>query len=487
MSTFTTKSSGKSATEQKDYKNYDEARSIFKSAIEACMAGDVKKFVEIVDSFILLNPGVTAQDFFMEFKSEGKTLMHLAASSGHKLVVDAIIGKSVDPSVYMSVKDNSGFTPFINACIGESIDIMKQFLSLGSDVNDSNKDGAAAIHFAAGDGSIERLSFLLDNGANINIPSQGGTPLHWAAHNGNAKVVTFLSKKGCDLEITNKEGATAIMAAAAGGHDLAVTALVAAGANVGSVFVGNLTLLHICAENGLHQAVRAILKTDTGKKCVSLATVDGNLPLHLAAMTPHLEIIDDLLPLSKDLPGVAGMDTVSEIIADGARRLEQWNVKYSSSSSSSSSSDSVLPKEAIEPAKDEEAIAQAEEFKVKGNELFKAKDFNAAIKAYSAGLEKQGDNKFLWSNRSACYLAMGEKEKALKDAEICRRVDPLWTKACYRLGAARLALGMYEDAALAAFEGCKIDESNDELKVLMQKAVKMGQQEHRQKNEGGGK
>ena len=33
--------------------------------------------------------------------------------------------------------------------------------------------------------------------------------------------------------------------------------------------------------------------------------------------------------------------------------------------------------------------------------------------------------------------------------QVCRRLVPTWTKGCYRLAAARLALKQYEDAALA--------------------------------------
>ena len=45
---------------------------------------------------------------------------------------------------------------------------------------------------------------------------------------------------------------------------------------------GNLTALHICAENGLDAAVQSIVETDTGRKCCQIETVDGNRPIHLA-------------------------------------------------------------------------------------------------------------------------------------------------------------------------------------------------------------
>ncbi len=42
----------------------------------------------------------------------------------------------------------------------------------------------------------------------------------------------------------------------------------------------------------------------------------------------------------------------------------------------------------------------------------------------------------------------------------------------------RLALDQFEDAAVAAFEGCKLDDKNEELKALLKLAVKRGQQAH---------
>jgi hypothetical protein len=74
---------------------------------------------------------------------------------------------------------------------------------------------------------------------------------------------------------------------------------------------------------------------------------------------------------------------------------------------------------------------------------------------------------------------MGKNIEALKDAEICRNLRPTWVRGAYRLASARLALGQFEDAAVAAFEGVKLDNSNGEMKALLQKCVRMGQEEHK--------
>ena len=46
----------------------------------------------------------------------------------------------------------------------------------------------------------------------------------------------------------------------------------------------------------------------------------------------------------------------------------------------------------------------------------------------------------LLSNRSLCFIKMGEGDKALVDAEACRVMQPDWPKACYRQGAAHMFL-----------------------------------------------
>lgn len=65
--------------------------------------------------------------------------------------------------------------------------------------------------------------------------------------------------------------------------------------------------------------------------------------------------------------------------------------------------------------------------------------------------------------------------------QICRRLMPAWPKACFRLAKARLALKMYEEAAVAAFEGCKLDDANIDLKNLLRECVAQGKEDHQRK------
>lgn len=50
------------------------------------------------------------------------------------------------------------------------------------------------------------------------------------------------------------------------------------------------------------------------------------------------------------------------------------------------------------------------------------------------------DDATLFSNRSLCWLHLGDGKKALTDAAACQSVRPGWSKACYREGAAQMLL-----------------------------------------------
>lgn len=310
-------------------------------------------------------------------------------------------------------------------------------------------------------------------------------------------------------------GLPAVILAAASFSDESVSLLVQAGADLGFIVTGNLSLLHLCAENGLELSVKSILESsnDGGRKCSTIPTDDGNLPLHLAAMGGHKSIIELLLlfsPVSsvpnadkhirpesqttpeaiftKDmLSATSSMDLLMEdIIADGKLRLAAWEEKHMAKSDDSAPalpaahvSEPALPD--LEPVTDPVILQQADDLKAAGNAHFREKEYAKAIECYKNGIKLHPNNEVLWSNSSAAKLSAGDHQGALHDAEICRRLKPEWTKGCFRLAAARLALEMYEEAAIAAFEGCRIEEDNADLKSILREAVKQGQLAHQAK------
>ena len=494
------------STNDGDYREAKSAQAWFRSAIEHCMKGDEDKLRAHVDAYVRAHTHVTAHDLLTDFKSEGKTLVHVAASSGHSGVLQYLMSTTDQPTAAANLADDRGFTPLMNATVSESDAAVVLLLKAGADVNARNKDGAAAVHFAAGDGSVRRLTLLCDAGADISATSQAGNALHWAAGKGRSEAIRYLVGKGAALNTFSPGGLPAVLMAAVSASDEGVEVLVESGAEVGHIVSGNLTVLHISAENGLAGAVRAIVATETGRRCCLTPTDDGNLPIHLAAMSGHRDVIEVLLPHSfpptetnshSNGHSNGALPTVDELLVDGAARLKAWEEKNArqkqeadaakvAAAARAAAPAAATPAADLEPttpAASPEDEKESEAWKDKGNELYKKRDYAAAVEAYSAAIRLRGDHAALWSNRSACFLAMGDAHaaRALQDAEVCRRLLPSWSKGCYRLAAARLALKQYEDAALAAFEGCKLDEGNTDLKELMRKCVTLGQQEHQRK------
>jgi ankyrin repeat protein len=506
----------------KDAKNYQiakEAQDVFRDAIKNSMEGNIAELKKLVKDFLDKNPTYSSEDFFTGFQSEGRTLLHIAASCGKYEIFEYVVGECKAIKSFVDLKDQKGFTPLMNATIAENDPTIEKLLSLGADVNMRNNDGVASIHFAASDGAVARMKRLCDAGAQLDQMSQSGSPLHWAAGKGRSAAIEFIVHQVGEfsraisedadhaaaqlrfINAPNKEGMSAVLMAAVASCDLGVSYLVEAGADIGAIISGNLTTLHICAEHGLVQAVRSIIKTETGLKCCKLQTDEGNAPIHLAAMAKYRDVVKVLVPHS-DLSSIASLGgagtvftaeavtdaVVDKIMEDGAKRMEQWEAHHQSKMAKAEAEKQPqtelhkIAGEATSAADVTPAMEDAaEKFKDSGNAHYKAGRYEAAKGDYTEALYLNKFNATYWSNRSACYLALKDPTKALQDAEICRHLNPTWPRGCYRLAAARLALHQYEDAAVAAFEGVKLDENNAELKALLQTAVKKGQDEHKEK------
>jgi ankyrin repeat protein len=144
-----------------DYKEAKIAQTFFKELIQSCMDGDESKFTASMSDYISKNSNVSLEDVVTEFQSEGKTILHIASSSGHFGIVKKILIAFTDTKSIVNKQDDNGFTPLIYATISESTECMLELLKQGAEVNVKNTDGSAPVHFAAGDGSVDRLQLLL--------------------------------------------------------------------------------------------------------------------------------------------------------------------------------------------------------------------------------------------------------------------------------------------------------------------------------------
>jgi len=506
MSSLTQASAGGGSNQQQEMIEARKAQQFFREAINCCMEKNTAKFCQLVEDFMKRNSHVNFIDLFEGFQTEGKNLLHVASSSGAIDIVKYILDRAGDKCTHIiNCADEKGFTPLIYATNSLCIETMIMLLQKQPDVNAHNCDGATAVHFAAADGSMERLEVLVTAGANTSLHTPAGTPLHWAAGKGHVAVVKRLLALGVDINAANDTGLPAVFLAAVAGCDECTNLIVSTpGCDVGAILSENLTLLHICAENGLGNSVRSIVKLETGVKLANMRSADNLLPIQLAAISEFPAIVEVLKPLTTVDDEICTVLTVADVVARGPDYLAQWEKRHGKEGScgvppaQKQAQQKVPPAESTDPSASPEAAAKSKEFKDLGNRSFALdKNYGKAIDFYTKAIELDGSNNTLWGNRSACYLALKNaiincnvdnevvavpsNILALRDAEICRSLDPKWIKGCYRLAQARLANNMFEDAAVAAFDGVSLDNNNKELKELLAHAVKLGQEDHQTK------
>lgn len=105
-------------------------------------------------------------------------------------------------------------------------------------------------------------------------------------------------------------------------------------------------------------------------------------------------------------------------------------------------------------------IEEGKAAKARGNAAFSAKDYETAVKEFTAAIGHNPNDHVFYSNRSGSYANLGKYEEALADAEKCISVKPDWAKGYSRKGLAALALKKFPDAKEAYSAGLKIDGNN---------------------------
>ena len=96
----------------------------------------------------------------------------------------------------------------------------------------------------------------------------------------------------------------------------------------------------------------------------------------------------------------------------------------------------------------------------RGKQLYEATDFHAAILHFGQAIELDSTNAFLFSNRSAAYIAIKDYEQARQDAVKAIALKPEWAKARFRLGQALQGLGNIEASLYSYADGLMFEPSD---------------------------
>ena len=124
-------------------------------------------------------------------------------------------------------------SPVADAAMRNEVEVLRNLLYQGADVNAAQGDGMTALHWAAVNGQSEIAEMLLYAGASTEATTRMGayTPLHLASREGHSPMVVSLLKAGSDPnQRTSSGGVTSLHFAAASGDVRSIEALLDHGA-----------------------------------------------------------------------------------------------------------------------------------------------------------------------------------------------------------------------------------------------------------------
>ncbi|GLI69126.1 hypothetical protein VaNZ11_013681 [Volvox africanus] len=221
---------------------------------------------------------------------EASTPLHACASGGHADIVRLLLDRGAN----LNAADSHANTPLLRAADLGHANVCSILLRQGASINHRRHDGSTALLMAVRGGRVGVVQLLLAAGANPNIPDNDGeTPLIEAATAGALHIVQTLVAHGVDVQACNHIGETALMRASVHCDASIVDELIAVGARLDSADRElGFTALMYAASQGSAAVVGRLVAAGAS---VGHANNMGISALLLASRSGYLEVVDRLL------------------------------------------------------------------------------------------------------------------------------------------------------------------------------------------------
>lgn len=251
---------------------------------------------ELIECLLEHGLNVNSVDLF----DNCNTALHVAASRGHLLSVNALLNHHANMNQF-----NSAFnTPLFLAVVNAQLEVAKLLVQHKALVNIRCSDDWTALHRAVDSGQLELVRFLVCHGGSLRARTARGLyPLHRASGRGHCETIEFLLRQGAYVDAMTEDGWTALHGAARSGQLEVVKILLEHNSNPNSPTNEYRTPLHHACRGGNLEIVKLLLNcgADYLKR-----DAHAQLPVHRAAKGDHPLILQLLLSL--DLTQLSKVD-----------------------------------------------------------------------------------------------------------------------------------------------------------------------------------
>ena len=239
----------------------------------------------------------------------GETALHIASRIG----LPSIVLLLCDHGANVNLAGSFGCLPAHLAAETGQEEIINMLLRCDPNINATDDTGRSALHVAAGAGQESTLAALLKSGADVGVQDdEGRTPVHYAVQSGNLSILYMLCEAGADLSATEYSNKAPLHFAAKHGSEILVRELIRlgtdpnprdsegrtplhysclskrstvavvrtlldAGAFVSAIDLGNISPIHLAAEQGFDTLIRALISKGADVDC---GDSNGMTPLH---------------------------------------------------------------------------------------------------------------------------------------------------------------------------------------------------------------
>jgi len=226
---------------------------------------------------------------------DNATPLQIAAEHKHTAAVKRLLELGAD----WQTKRNDGWSPLYTAAYFGDHETVLALLLKGADVNGTNDDGWTPLHAASAQGHLRCIQIMVEDfKAKVNVLNQQGTtPIFHATIGGRRKIVDYLFNNGADINLSSQGGWKPIHASCYMEFPKLTTFLVNNRASLsdGCAEVDSYSPLHmLLAQSSVPPMDLLQLLVENGANLFA-TDASGSTPLHIASYWGHEEAVSYLI------------------------------------------------------------------------------------------------------------------------------------------------------------------------------------------------